>query len=158
MSNALAKSHGLDTPYGALIRSVVKDSPADKAGLQRSDLITELAGVKLDNSRLLSRRVAEAPIGETLKVTYIRKRKTKTANVVIERLKEKKTTEDKIREEVEDGNAERSANGIYVEALTEDIRTKYRVKSEIKGVRVVKVDKRAEATGKILKGDIIEEV
>ncbi len=158
VSNAIAKSYGLDAPHGALIRTVVKDSPADKAGLQRGDLITKLGDVKLESSRLLSRRVAEAPIGETLKVTYIRKRKTKTANVVVERLKETKTEDQKIREEIESGNAERSANGIYVEALTEDIRTKYRVKSEIKGVRVVKVDKRAEATGKILKGDIIEEV
>ncbi len=158
VSNAIAKSYGLDAPHGALIRTVVKDSPADKAGLQRGDLITKLGDVKLESSRLLSRRVAESPIGETLKVTYIRKRKTKTANVVVERLKETKTEDQKIREEIESGNAERSANGIYVEALTEDIRTKYRVKSEIKGVRVVKVDKRAEATGKILKGDIIEEV
>ncbi|MEP1229397.1 MAG: Do family serine endopeptidase [Litorimonas sp.] len=158
VSNALAKSHGLDTPHGAKILSVVKDSPADKAGLQLGDLITELGGVKLESSRLLSRRIAEAPIGETLKITYVRKRKTKTANVVIERLKEKKTAEEKIRQEVEEGNAELSANGIYVEALSEDIRTKYRVKADIKGVRVVKVDKRAEATGKILKGDIIEEV
>jgi len=158
VSNAIAKSYGLDKPYGALVRSVVKDSPADKAGLQRSDLITEIDGVKLENSRLLARRIAEAPIGETLKVTYMRKRKEKTANVIVERLKEKKTVEEKIREETEQGNAARNASGIYVEALTKEIRTKYRVRDEVKGVRVVKVDKRAEATGKILKGDIIEEV
>ena len=137
---------------------MVKDSPADKAGLQRGDLITELGGEKLESSRLLSRRIADAEIDKKLKVTYIRKRKTRTAEVVIERLKEKKTAEEKLKEEVEGGDGERSSNGIFVEALTEDIRKKYRIRDEIKGVRVVKVDKRAEATGKILKGDIIEEV
>jgi len=158
VSNAIAKSYGLDDPHGALVRSVVKDSPADKAGLQRGDLITALGGVKLESSRVLSRRVADAAIDEKLKITYVRKRKTKTADVVIERLKEKKTAEEKLKQEVEEGNAQRSANGIYVEALTDEIRKKYRIKDNIKGVRVVKVDKRAEATGKILKGDIIEEV
>jgi len=158
VSNAIAKSYGLDEPHGALIRTVVKDSPADKAGLQRGDLITELGGEKLESSRLLSRRIADAKIDSKLKVTYIRKRKTKTAEVTVERLKEKKTAEEKLKQEVEEGNAERSSNGIYVEALTAEIRKKYRIKDEIKGVRVVKVDKRAEATGKILKGDIIEEV
>ena len=78
--------------------------------------------------------------------------------MTVERLKEKKTVEEKLKQEVEEGNAERSSNGIYVEALTAEIRKKYRIRDEIKGVRVVKVDKRAEATGKILKGDIIEEV
>ena len=158
VTNAIAKSYGLDEAHGALVRAVIKDSPADKAGLQRGDLITALGGVKLESSRILSRRVADAQIDKTIEITYIRKRKAKTADVVIERLKEKKTAEEQLKEEVEQGNAERNSNGIYVEALTDEIRKKYRIKDEIKGVRVVKVDKRAEATGKILKGDIIEEV
>ena len=48
--------------------------------------------------------------------------------------------------------------GISVEALTDENRKKYRIKEEVEGVRVVKVDKKAEASGKILTGDIIEEV
>ena len=48
--------------------------------------------------------------------------------------------------------------GISVEALTDEARKKYRIDEDIKGVRVVKVDKKAEASGKILSGDIIEEV
>ena len=32
VTNAIAKSYGLDQAQGALVRSVVKDSPADKAG------------------------------------------------------------------------------------------------------------------------------
>lgn len=158
VSNAIAKSYGLDEPHGALVSVVVKDSPADKAGLQRGDLITALGGTRLESSRLLSRTIAEAEIGEELEVTYIRKRKTKTASVTIERLKEKKNEEERERKEAEAKNADTNSNGIYVEALSDEIRKKYRIKDSVKGVRVVKVDKRAEATGKILKGDIIEEV
>jgi serine protease Do len=158
VSAGLAKSYGLDGTYGALITSVVADSPADKAGLRKGDLITEIGGERLESSRLLSRRIADAPIDKALEITYIRKRKERTASVLIERLKEQVTEEEKARREQEENEAERSVNGIYVEALTDETRTKYRIDSTTKGVRVVKVDKRATASGKILVGDIIEEV
>ena len=88
----------------------------------------------------------------------MRKRKRMTLTVDIERLKEEVTDEEKVRREVEAGNAERSVAGISVEALSEDVRERNRINASIKGVRVVKVGKRATASGKILKGDIIEEV
>ena len=122
VTNAIAKSYGLDSAQGALVKSVVKDSPADKGGLQRGDLIVSLGGKKLEASRLLSRRVAEAEIGKPLEIEILRKRKKKTITVEIERLKEQVTDEEKIRREVEEGNAERSVVGISVEALSEDVR------------------------------------
>lgn len=158
VSAGLAKSYGLDGTYGALITSVVADSPADKAGLRKGDLITEIGGERLESSRLLSRRIADAPIDKALEITYIRKRKERTASVLIERLKEQVTEEEKARREQAENEAERSVNGIYVEALTDETRAKYRIDSTTKGVRVVKIDKRATASGKILVGDIIEEV
>jgi len=158
VTNAIAQSYGLDSAQGALVKSVVKDSPADKAGLQRGDLIVSLGGKTLEASRLLSRLVAEAEIGKPLEIEILRKRKKKTITVEIERLKEQVTDEEKIRREVEEGNAERSVVGISVEALSEDVRDRYRVAPHVKGVRVVKINKRAEASGKIQKGDIIEEV
>jgi len=158
VDNALARSYGLKTAQGALVKSVVADSPADKGGLQLGDLIVSLGGKPLESSRLLSRRIAEAKIDAPLEIEIIRKKKRKTLTVTIERLKEQVTDEEKIRREVASGNAERSVAGISVEALSEDVRDRYRIGDETKGVRVVKVGKRASASGKILKGDIIEEV
>ncbi len=158
VSNAIARSYGLNKAQGALVRSVVKDSPADKGGLQRGDLILSIGGKPLEASRLLSRRVAEAEIDKPVKIEILRKKKRKTLTVTIERLKEQVTDEEKIRREVAAGNAERSVAGISVEALSEDVRDRNRIDDDIKGVRVVKVGKRAAASGKILKGDIIEEV
>ena len=158
VSPAIAKSYGLDSAYGALVTTIVKDSPADKAGLKKGDLIVKLGGEKLESSRLLSRKIAEAEIDKVLEVTYVRRRKTKTAKVTIERLKEKVTEDEKKRLEKEEADVDRVAMGISVEALTDENRKKYRIKEEVEGVRVVKVDKKAEASGKILTGDIIEEV
>lgn len=158
VSPTLAKSYGLKDTYGALVTSVVADSPADKAGLKKGDLITDIGGERLESSRLLSRRIADAEIDKPLEIAYIRKRKKRTANVIVERLEEEATQEEKARREKEENEAERSVNGIYVEALSDETRKEYRIDDKIKGVRVVRVDKRAEASGKILIGDIIEEV
>lgn len=158
VSNDNARSYGLKTAQGAIVQSVVDDSPADKGGLERGDLILSIDGKPLEASRLLSRRIAEAEIDKTIEIEVIRKKKRKTLEVKIERLKEKITDEEKIRREVETGNAERSVAGIFVEALSKDVRERNRIDEDIKGVRVVKVGKRAAASGKILKGDIIEEV
>lgn len=158
VSKDIALSYGLDKAQGALVKSVVADSPADKGGLQRGDLILSIGGKPLEASRLLSRRIAESEIDKPVKIEILRKKKRKTLTVTIERLKEQVTDEEKIRREVAAGNAERSVAGISVEALSEDVRDRNRIDDDINGVRVVKIDKRAQASGKILKGDIIEEV
>lgn len=158
VSPTLAKSYGLDDTFGALVTAVVADSPADKAGLRKGDLITHIGGEVLESSRLLSRRIADSEIDKPLEIKYVRKRKTKTARVIVERLKEQVTEEEKERRLKAESEAERSVNGIYVEALTDETRAKHRISDDVKGVRVVKIDKRAEASGKILIGDIIEEV
>ena len=158
VSNAIARSYGLDKAQGALVKSVVEDSPADKGGLQRGDLILSIGGKPLEASRLLSRLVAESEIDKSTKIEILRKKKRQTLTVTIERLKEKITDEEKVRREVAEGNAERSVAGISIEALSADVRDRNRIDEDVKGVRVVKVGKRATASGKILKGDIIEEV
>jgi len=154
----LAESYGLEDTHGALVRTVVAESPADKAGLQRGDLIVELAGEKLAESRTLNRKIAEAEIGKQLAITFIRKGKRKTVNATIERLEEAVTNEEKARRKKDAAEAERKVGGIAVEALTKDVRTKYRLGKHTQGVRVTAVDKNSRVSGKVLPGDIIEEL
>lgn len=154
----LAESYGLDDIHGALVKTVVPDSPAYKAGLERGDLITALGGEKLLESRILNRTIAEAEIGKDLAITFIRKGKSKTVNATIERLEEKVTKEEKAQRKKDAAEAERKVGGIAVEALTKEVRTQYRIGKDTQGVRVTAVDKNSRAAGKILPGDIIEEV
>jgi S1-C subfamily serine protease len=46
----LAQSLGLLSTEGALITDIVRESPADKAGLQPGDVIIEINGVKVRSS------------------------------------------------------------------------------------------------------------
>lgn len=158
VSADIARSYGLDSAKGALIRSLVDDGPAAKAGLQRGDLILRIGDRDIDDTRIMFRAVAEAPIDTDVAIEYIRKRKRLTTTVRIERLAENLSTEEKLQLEVDSGNAERTIGGLSVEALTDDVRRANRIKPDVNGVRVVTIAKRSRASGKILKGDIIEEV
>jgi serine protease Do len=154
----IARSYGLESATGAVITQLIEDGPAAKAGLQRSDLILKIGDRDITDTRVLYRAVAEAAIDTDVTIEYIRKRKRRTATVRIERLSEDLSDAEKLQLEVEAGNAERSIGGLSVEALTEDVRRTNRIKPDVTGVRVVTIDKRSRASGKILKGDIIEEV
>ena len=60
-----------DLPAGAFIESVVQDSPAQKAGLGRGDIILEVNGKKIEKDKFeLSQAISENKVGDkiTLKV------------------------------------------------------------------------------------------
>lgn len=155
---ALARAYRLDEPMGAIIRSVVDDGPADQAGLETGDLITQIGDRRIDDIRVLYRTVADAEIGADLEVEYIRRRRTQTTTVTIEELEEDLSDEERIEIDVEQGNGEITISGLSVEALTSDVRRNNRISDDIRGVRVVSIARNSQASGKIQKGDIIEEV
>jgi len=71
---------------GVLVASVVKDSPADKAGLQSGDVVTEFDGkaVKVtvaEELPLFNQLVLGQPVGKAVKVVYRRGKDTKTTQL-----------------------------------------------------------------------------
>jgi Do/DeqQ family serine protease len=64
----IAESLGLKTPSGALVASVVNGSPAARAGLKSSDLITAIDGQTIEDSNAFDYRFATHPIGGTAQV------------------------------------------------------------------------------------------
>jgi serine protease Do len=66
VDQALAESFGLKVPRGALVSSVEKDSPADKAGLKEGDVILAFDGQPIDSAGQLPATVAAAAPGRTV--------------------------------------------------------------------------------------------
>ena len=62
----IAEALGLQEPVGAIINGITKNSPADKAGLKRGDVIMELDGKKILDPSELPRMVAFGHIGKTV--------------------------------------------------------------------------------------------
>jgi len=154
----LAEAYGLDSPKGAIVRDVIADGPADKAGLRRGDLILSVGGREVEDTRALFRSVAAATVGEATTFGIIRKRERMNIEVIPDAREDAVTDEEKQRRADEEANADRKAGGLSVEALTDEVRSQYRIARRVNGVRVSKVDRRSPLTGKILKGDIIEQI
>ena len=61
VDQALAESFGLDVPRGALVSSVEKGGPAEKAGLHEGDVILGFDGQAIDSAGQLPSAVAATP-------------------------------------------------------------------------------------------------
>ncbi len=61
--------------HGVMIANVVEDSPADKAGLQRYDVVVGLAGSDVNQPQELVAAVAKAESGKPAKLTVVRQGK-----------------------------------------------------------------------------------
>ena len=84
----LATSFGLDRARGALVNSVEKGSPADKAGVQATDIITRFGHKVVESSSDLPRIVGGTAPGSTVGMEVWRKGAYKTLEITVGELKE----------------------------------------------------------------------
>ncbi len=146
----LAKSFGVEGEKGALVANVMKDSPAEKAGLKSGDIILEFDGKEVQEMNAISRLVAATPVGKKVKIRLLRNGKTKVVTATIERLKEG-------AESVQTGT-EQDRIGVTVRDLNAELAAQIGIK-ESQGVVVVAVKPGgiAEEAG-IAVGDVIKEI
>jgi serine protease Do len=85
----LAKSFGLKEQKGALVSQVVKGGPAEKAGIEQGDVITEFDGKEVPESKDLPRIVASTPVGKTVTIKVLRSGKVLDRQVKIGEMEEK---------------------------------------------------------------------
>lgn len=72
VNQAIANLLALDRPRGALVQFVVPGGPADQAGLQEGDLVTEFGGKPIDQAIDLLVLAAAAEINESVQLTILR--------------------------------------------------------------------------------------
>ncbi|HZP43258.1 MAG TPA: DegQ family serine endoprotease [Candidatus Binatia bacterium] len=147
----IAESLGLSEPKGALVADVVKDGPAEAAGLKQGDVIVEYDGKPVNDSAELPLLVARTPVGKTVKVKVIRDKNQETFSIKIAELKE---------EEIAQGGSSTAEDlGLTVQTLTPDLAENLNLDRTVKGVVVTKVDPSGPAAESGLRrGDVILEV
>jgi serine protease Do len=84
----LATSFGLDRPRGALVNSVEKGSPADKAGVEATDIITSFDGKPVESSSDLPRIVGSTRPGSASALEVWRKGQMRKLNITVAELQE----------------------------------------------------------------------
>ena len=82
LNSQLAEFFGVKE--GVLVRSVIKGSAAEKAGLKAGDVITKIGDQRVSNPRDISNALRSTPAGKAFPVTVMRDRKETTVNATIE--------------------------------------------------------------------------
>jgi serine protease Do len=146
----LAKSLNIKETAGALISGVEKDSPADKAGLKRGDLIVELNGKKVDDSTMLRNMVSQSAPGTKVDFKIMREGREKTVAATLGEYKEKQV--------VKKAEYDNVLRGVTVQELTPGVRDKLNLPENINGVVITGVEPDSPAQGILQPNDVIQEV
>ena len=84
----LAKAFGLTVRSGVVITEIRKNSSASKAGLKTGDVITAVDGKRVNRANDLRNIIGLTPVGQSLKLTILRNKKTKFIEIKISENKE----------------------------------------------------------------------
>jgi serine protease Do len=147
----LARSFGLDNLRGILVAQVMKDSPAEKAGLLQGDLITHYQGQAVENIGRFRNQVALTPPGTRAELTIIRNGKQQKLGLVIGKLGESGSTISTA--------ASSNEIGLTVQTLTPELARELGVSGAVKGAVVTRVERGSvAAVAGIVPGTVIEQV
>ena len=91
VTKEIANIEKLNEARGALVASVAKDSPSEKAGIKAGDIILEFNGVSINEMQELPGIVAKTEVGKTVNVKIWRNKKEITKKIKLGRLE---TSED----------------------------------------------------------------
>ena len=146
----LAKSLNLKEAKGALVAEVVSDSPADKAGIKRGDVIVALNGKAVEDSTALRNMVSAAAPGTIIKIDLIREGKSQSLSVTLAEFKEQK--------QIKKAEYNNVLKGITVQELTASVRNQLGLQANATGVVITEIAEDSPAQGILQAGDVIMEL
>ena len=152
LDNETAEALDIQTRNGALIADVVKDSPAEDAGMQEGDVIVEFNGKPIANTANLKNVVSLTAPESTNRVKVIRNGSPKTVKVTLQELPEN-PQQYAIRQRNESNEF-----GLELKKITDSLKEKYQIEEE-EALVVTRIDPNGEAYEKgIREGDIIKRI
>ncbi len=158
----IADSLRLPRPEGALVGNVNPGAPAEQAGVRRGDVILKFDGQDVTEMHNLPRIVAETEIGKDVPVVVWRDGKEVALQVKIAELPaniEQANAGGAPSNPAPRPNAEVSGLGLRLAPLSDEVRGKFNLSADAKGVVITDVDPDGPAAEKGIKpGDVIVEV
>ncbi|PID65886.1 MAG: serine peptidase [Gammaproteobacteria bacterium] len=142
----LATSFGLDKPLGALVASVMPESPAEAAGLKTGDIILQFDGKAIKKSSDLPPLVGSIAAGTEVEMEILRKGKEKTLSVTIGEL-------DEGHPKVAEKSGKSVNKGLTVRNLSDEQKSQMKIDDGVVVVNVQQGSPAAKAGFRI--GDVI---
>ena len=154
----IREAFGLKEQRGALVQDVTPGKPAEKAGVKNGDVVIDVDGRPIRNTRDLIDYISYLPIGTTVKLGIIRNGERMTLTAKTE---ERPPDGEAAEEEEEPAVVEpvRNKLGMSVQNLSAEVRRQYGIPENVNGVLVTSV-KNVSAAGEanFAEGDVISEV
>lgn len=146
----LAKQFGLRDERGILVADVTEGSPAEKAGIQRGDIILEFGGKEVRDGRNLRNLVASTIPNTGVKVKLMRDGNPKIVEVRISEMPSEvqavaKTFETRLK-------------GVEVQNVTPALMRDLGIPKRVSGVVIIDIEDGSPAEGILMKDDIIMEI
>lgn len=147
ITQEIAESMGYESTDGALVSDISPGSPAEKAGLQRGDVVVKFDGEPIKEFTSLSKLVGMKAPGTSSKITVLRNGEPKEISVVLGEMPDDETPSQSQREE-----------DIELSDITPDIAARFGVEDKA-GVLVTNVNRGSSAwEAGFRPGDVILEV
>ena len=160
MERDVAKSLGLSSTEGAMVRTVEPGDPAARAGIQRGDVIVEYNGRPVKDSDSLVAMVVATKPGTTVPVTIVRDKQRKTLNVTVSEL-DLDREQNRTARNNEGGDQEQTSTGLGMDLspITPEISRQLELPRGQGGAVVTNVERNSPAAlGGVQPGDVIVEV
>jgi len=150
VTKELAESFGLPKASGALVNSVEKGGPAEKAGIEASDVILKFDGKNVASSSDLPRIVAQSRPGSKVTAQIWRKGASRDVAITVGEMPEERVAQRPGRKESKPGNVV-ARLGLTLSELTADQRKEL----GLSGGLLVEDAQGAAAKGGIRRGDVL---
>jgi serine protease Do len=161
VTDEIAESLNIKPARGALIAGVEDKGPAKPAGIEPGDVVVKFDGKDIKEPKDLSRVVADTAVGKDVEVVIIRKGAEETKKVTLGRLEDtdKAVQASAKKDEPAEKPVTQKALGLDLATLSKDLRSRYKIKDNVKGVIITNVDSGSDAAEKRLTpGEVIVEV
>ena len=160
----IADSLGISANQGVVVSGVTEQGPAQKAGLQAGDIVLSFNRQPIDNTKNLSRLIAETKIGTPAPIEIWRSGQKQTLTVPIELMPEetplsaaKETASDAA--ETPDNGESLNIIGFTVKEISPELAERYKLAPSTSGVVVTDILPNSDASCKGIKiGDIIVKI
>jgi serine protease Do len=162
-----ARRNAQERASGVLVTGLVEDGPAAKAGVRPGDVVVSLGGRAARDVRAFARLEAEAEIGKATPLAFLRGGQSRSVTVTVGRMPGADTPAARTPAPQAKASPPAAAGaagpqgivlGMRLSELTPDIRRRFRVDRDTRGLLVMSLEPGSPAAQTLKAGDVILEL